>query len=101
MFRVIKPPDVYVQEISSACSKPVQGVSINTPVFLVETQKGPETPTLITIWLQFQTVFGGYFCEDKFLPYLVEGGFLSCQLRSVSFWFLVLLFCVWLFVVFI
>lgn len=72
-----------MQEISSASSKQIQGVSTSTPVFLGETQKGPETPTLITSWLQFQTVFGGYFCEDKFLPYAVEGFFSNGGQRLV------------------
>lgn len=86
MLRQFKQPGVYVQELTIG-PKPIQGVSTSTTAFLGETQKGPVTPTLVTSWLQFKTVFGGTFGEDKFLPYAVEGFFLNgglrCYIRKV------------------
>lgn len=72
----IKPPGIYVQNINSQ-PQPIEGLSTSTAGFLGETQFGPNTPTLITSWLQFQNVFGCYFGEDKYLPYSVEGFFLN------------------------
>ncbi len=87
MFRQYRQPSVYIEEVSVG-PKPIQGVSTSTAAFLGETAKGPDTPTLITSWLQFQRVFGGYFGEDKFLPYAVEGFFLNggqrCFIRKVA-----------------
>jgi phage tail sheath protein FI len=86
MFRQFKQPGVYVEEVSVG-PKPIEGVSTSTVGFLGETLKGPTTPTLITSWVQFQTVFGSYFGQDKFLPYTVEGFFLNrgqrCYIRKV------------------
>jgi uncharacterized protein len=72
----IKQPKISVENISIQ-PQPIEGVSTSTTAFLGETQTGPTTPTLITSWLQFQTVFGGYFGEGKYLPYAVEGFFLN------------------------
>jgi uncharacterized protein len=72
----IKPAAIYVQN-SNSQQQPIEGVSTSTVEFLGETQFGPNAPTLITSWLQFQNVFGCYFGEDKYLPYPVEGFFLN------------------------
>ncbi len=72
----IKRPGVFIEEIGSQ-PKPIEGVGTSTAAFLGETQTGPNSPTLITSWLKFQTVFGGYFGADKYLPYAVEGFFLN------------------------
>ena len=72
----IKQPGIYVQNINSQ-PQPIEGLSTSTVGFLGETQFGPNTPTLITSWLQFQNIFGYYFGEDKYLPYSVEGFFLN------------------------
>ena len=32
---------------------------------------------MVTSWIEFQRVFGGYFGADKYLPYSVEGFFLN------------------------
>lgn len=86
MFRQFKQPGVYVEEISIA-PKSIEGISTSTVGFLGETQKGPAAPTLVTSWQQFQTVYGGYFGEDKLLPHAVEGFFLNggqrCYVRKV------------------
>jgi phage tail sheath protein FI len=70
----IKKPGVFVQNIRFQ-PQPIEGVDTNTTAFLGETQSGPSTPTLITSWLGYQSVFGGYFGEGKYLPYSVEGFF--------------------------
>lgn len=67
-------PGVYVEEIEIG-SKPIEGVSTSTAGFLGEAERGPTTPWLVTSWLQYQRVFGGYFGSNKYLPYAVEGFF--------------------------
>jgi uncharacterized protein len=70
----IKRPGVYIEEIRIN-PQPIEGVSTSTAAFIGETQIGPTTPTVVTSWSQFKSVFGGYFGSDKFLPYAVEGFF--------------------------
>jgi uncharacterized protein len=53
----------------------MEGVSTSTAGFLGETERGPTTPCLITSWLQYQRVFGGYFGNNKYLPGSVDGFF--------------------------
>ena len=69
-------PGVYIEEIGIG-AKPIEGVSTSTAGFLGETERGPTMPQLglVTSWLQYQRVFGGYFGSDKYLPYAVEGFF--------------------------
>ncbi|MEW6572484.1 MAG: phage tail sheath family protein [Bacillota bacterium] len=67
-------PGVYVEEIEIG-SKPIEGVSTSTAGFLGETERGPTTLRLITSWLQFQRVYGGYLSNGKYLPHAVEGFF--------------------------
>jgi len=67
-------PGVYVEEIEIG-AKPIEGVSTSTAGFLGETERGSTTPRFITSWTQYQRVYGGYFGEDKYLPYAVEGFF--------------------------
>jgi uncharacterized protein len=69
-----RKPGVYVEELRVG-PKPIEVVSTGTAAFLGETQLGPDTPTLVTSWEQFQQVFGGYFGADKYLPFAVEGFF--------------------------
>jgi Phage tail sheath protein FI len=84
----IKSPSVKVENLRVG-PKPIDGVSTGTAAFLGETQTGPDAPTLVTGWLQFQSVFGGYFGADKYLPYTVEGFFANggqrcyiCKVKS-------------------
>lgn len=67
-------PGVYIEEFEIG-AKPMEGVSTSTAGFLGETERGPTTPCLITSWLQYQRVFGGYFGKDKYLPGSVDGFF--------------------------
>lgn len=67
-------PGVYIEEFEIG-AKPMEGVSTSTAGFLGETERGPTTPCLITSWLQYQRVFGGYFGNDKYLPGSVDGFF--------------------------
>ncbi len=67
-------PGVYIEEFEIG-AKPMEGVSTSTAGFLGETERGPTTPCLITSWLQYQRVFGGYFGNNKYLPGSVEGFF--------------------------
>lgn len=67
-------PGVYVEEIEIG-SKPVEGVSTSTAGFLGKTERGPMTPRLITSWLDYQRVYGGFIGEGEYLPYAVEGFF--------------------------
>jgi len=67
-------PGVYIEEFEIG-AKPMEGVSTSTAGFLGETERGPTTPRLITSWLQYQRVFGGYFGNDKYLPGSVDGFF--------------------------
>lgn len=71
-----KRPGIFVEEISTQ-QKPIEGVSTSTAAFLGETQMGATTPTLVTSWLEFQTLLGDNFGADKYLPYAVEGFFLN------------------------
>jgi phage tail sheath protein FI len=72
----IKRPGIYIEEIRSN-SQPIEGINTSTTAFVGETQKGPMVPTAVTSWSQFQSVFGGYFGCDKFLPFVVEGFFVN------------------------
>jgi phage tail sheath protein FI len=67
-------PGVYIEEFEIG-ARPMEGVSTSTAGFLGETERGPTTPCLITSWLQYQRVFGGYFGNDKYLPGSVDGFF--------------------------
>ena len=87
MIRIPKQAGIYLQEIQIG-PKPIEGIRTSIVAFLGETQTGPSTPKLITSWQQFQTVFGGYFGQDKFLAYAVEGFFLNggqrCYIRKIT-----------------
>ena len=67
-------PGVYVEEISTG-PKPIEGVSTSTAAMLGLTERGPESPKLITSWLQFQRWYGGYVPDQSYLAYAVQGFF--------------------------
>lgn len=67
-------PGVYVEEIEIG-AKPIEGVGTSTAGFLGEAERGPTTPWLVTSFLQYQRLFGGFFGADKYLPYAVQGFF--------------------------
>jgi phage tail sheath protein FI len=69
-------PGVYVQEVSSG-SKPIEGVGTAVAAFVGLTERGPaNTPTLVTNWTQFSTLFGD-FVEGSYLAHAVYGYFLN------------------------
>ena len=66
-------PGVYVEEIEIG-GKPIEGVSTSTAGFLGLTERGPESPTLITGFEQFRRLYGRYLA-NSFFAYGVEGFF--------------------------
>jgi uncharacterized protein len=70
----IKQPGIFLQDISMQPAS-IEGVSTSTAAFFGETQMGPTAPTLVTSWLDYQKLFGSYFCDGKYMPYAVEGFF--------------------------
>ena len=83
----IKSPGIYIEDIN-VHPQSIKGVGTSTAAFLGEAEMGPTTPTLVTSFTEYQRVFGGYFDEDKYLPYAVEGFFLNggkrCYVSRVS-----------------
>lgn len=67
-------PGVYVEEIATG-PVPIEGVSTSTAGFLGETERGPVYPQLVSSWLDYQRVFGGYFGLEKYMPYSIKGFF--------------------------
>jgi phage tail sheath protein FI len=87
MSRLPIKSGVFVQNVRIQ-PQSIEGVSTSTAAFLGETQMGATTPTLVTSWLEFQTLFGGYCGADKYLPYAIEGFFINggkrCYLCKVT-----------------
>jgi phage tail sheath protein FI len=67
-------PGVYIEEIEIG-AKPIEGVSTSTAGFLGETERGPTHPRLVTSLPEYKRIFGGFFGENQFLPYAVDGFF--------------------------
>ena len=74
MSRLPIKPGVFVQNVRIQ-PQSIEGVSTSNAAFLGETQTGPVAPTLVTSFIEYQRLFGGYFGVDKYLPYSVEGFF--------------------------
>jgi hypothetical protein len=67
-------PGVYMEEVSSG-SKPIEGVGTAVAAFVGFAETGPvQTPTLVTNWTQFTSVFGD-FVEGSYLAHAVYGYF--------------------------
>ena len=64
-------PGVYVEEIERG-PKPIEGVATSTAAFLGETQRGPQTPWLVTSYSEYLRLFGDIFDPDKYMPYAVK-----------------------------
>ncbi len=83
----IKSPGIFIEEIRIQ-PQPIEGVNTSNAAFLGETQMGPTNPTLVTSWVDYQRVFGGYFGAVKYLPYAIEGFFLNggkrCYVSSIT-----------------
>jgi Bacteriophage tail sheath protein len=67
-------PGVYIEEFEIG-AKPIEGVSTSTAVFLGEALRGPTYPQLVTSFLEYRRLFGGFFGETKYLPSAVDGFF--------------------------
>jgi phage tail sheath protein FI len=67
-------PGVYVEEVESG-SRPIEGVGTAVAAFVGFAAQGPfNTPTLVSNWSQFTSVFGD-FVEDSYLAHAVYGYF--------------------------
>src|SRR5262249_55103225 len=68
-------PGVYVEEVASG-PRPIQGVGTSTAGFVGLTERGPETPRLVTSWGSYLRWFGDVIDEGtSFLPYAARGFF--------------------------
>src|SRR5215203_5800980 len=69
-------PGVYVEEVEAG-SRPIEGVGTAVAAFVGLAGRGPaNTPTLVTNWNQFTSVFGD-FVEGSYLAHSVYGYFLN------------------------
>jgi phage tail sheath protein FI len=69
-------PGVYVEEVEAG-SRPIEGVGTAVAAFVGLAGRGPaNTPTLVTNWNQFTSVFGD-FVEGSYLAHAVYGYFLN------------------------
>jgi Bacteriophage tail sheath protein len=66
-------PGVYVEEIELG-SRPIEGVSTSTAGLLGPTERGPVAPQLLTNFLQYTQLYGG-FLDNSHLAYAVDGFF--------------------------
>ena len=66
-------PGVYVEEIEIG-PKSIEGVSTSTAGIVGPTERGPISPTFISSFSEYESVFGGYL-EDSFMSYAVDGFF--------------------------
>jgi phage tail sheath protein FI len=71
-------PGIYTEEFTPGA--PIQGVPTSVGAFIGTAAMGPvNTPTLITSWDQFQSIFGGFVATPPltYLPAAVYGFFLN------------------------
>ena len=67
-------PGVYIEEVDRG-PRPIQGVGTSMAALIGFAARGPiNEPTLVTSWVQFEDVFGG-FLPGAYLPYSVFGYF--------------------------
>jgi uncharacterized protein len=64
-------PGVFIAEFNRG-GEQIEGVATSTAAFLGETQRGPQTPTLVTSYSDYQRLFGDAFSGDKFMPDAVK-----------------------------
>ena len=74
-------PGVYVEEISTG-APPIEGVSTSTAGFLGPTERGPETPQLITSFLDYQRLVRWLHSRD-IVPHLCRPGLLRQRRQAV------------------
>ena len=54
----------------------IEGVGTNIAAFAGVTERGPDQPTLLASWADYQNAFGGYLPETvSYLPFAVQGFF--------------------------
>jgi phage tail sheath protein FI len=79
-------PGVYVQEISSGV-RPIAIASTSTAAFVGLTQMGPDQPTRVTNWTEFQRLYGSFF-SDGYLAHSVfqyfNNGGQQCYILRVT-----------------
>ena len=74
-----KAPGVYLEETHPG-TRPIEGVSTTTVAFAGFAERGPNTPTLITSFVEYESIFGK-FTADGYLPYGVQGFFQNGGMR--------------------
>src|ERR1043166_6641488 len=68
-------PGVYVEELSTG-PQPIEGVSTSTLGFVGQTERGPTSPRLVTSFLDYSRLYGGYLpTSQSYLPYAIKGFF--------------------------
>jgi uncharacterized protein len=67
-------PGVYVEELQTG-PRPIEGVGTSTTGMVGPTERGPEAPTLVGSWLEYQRWYGGYLPDESYLSYAVQGFF--------------------------
>ncbi len=67
-------PGVFIEETEIGV-KPIEGVATSTAGFLGEAERGRTRPKMVTSWLDYKRNFGGFFGDDKYLPYIVNSFF--------------------------
>jgi phage tail sheath protein FI len=68
-------PGTYTEELRSTVS-PIEGVSTSTAGFVGRTERGPDTPLLVTSWLEYVRWFGVHLpASVSYLPFAVQGFF--------------------------
>jgi uncharacterized protein len=67
-------PGVYIEEISGGV-KPIEGVSTSTAGIVGAAERGPTEPWMVTSWLEYQRLYGGYIPDISYMAYAVEGFF--------------------------
>ncbi len=67
-------PGVYVEEISTG-PRPIEGVGTSTAGFIGGAERGPEAPSLVTSWLDYQRWYGSYVPDTSYLAYAIQGFF--------------------------
>lgn len=79
-------PGVFIEEFEIG-ARPIEGVPTSTAGFLGEAERGRTRPKLVTSWLDYQRNFGGFFGDDKYLPYAVnsffENGGSQCYISRI------------------
>lgn len=75
-------PGVYIEEFEIG-AKPIEGVATSTAAFLGPTERGASYAQLVTSWLEYERIYGGYFVQpDDRMPLAVKAFFDNGGLRA-------------------